>query len=221
MAGNRKSDDAFLTAIIAIFLAAVVGLIALIAQFAVFMFKLISERRRLKKASQSPDNLANHGDASYAVAEPHLGWARNSVACGDYLRARMEYLKCVESLKHADCDQDTRDLVQLEYDNFVKIDPIFQKLMAFLGPFIVENPGVLQSVITKKYESKDWPELYSYTRSIAKEDVYYALYFAAKFGMIERKKKGRSYELRIPKAEVVTEDVPAIAAAPALDEAAR
>ena len=126
----------------------------------------------------------------------HLNWAKQAEKRGDFLAARMEYLKCVESWKQSD------DIIELEkatreYEAFVRRDPVFEKLLSILLPIIKSNPGILQSEIAKQAESVDWATLYDYNRPIAREDVYYALYFAEKFDRITRTKKGRSYELRI------------------------
>ena len=126
----------------------------------------------------------------------HLTWAKQAEKRGDFLAARMEYLKCVESWKQSD------DIIELEkatreYEAFVRRDPVFEKLLSILLPIIKSNPGILQSEIAKQVESVDWATLYDYNRPIAREDVYYALYFAEKFDRITRTKKGRSYELRI------------------------
>ncbi len=126
----------------------------------------------------------------------HLNWAKQAEKRGDFLAARMEYLKCVESWKQSD------DIIELEkatreYEAFVRRDPVFEKLLSILLPIIKSNPGILQSEIAKQVESVDWATLYDYNRPIAREDVYYALYFAEKFDRITRTKKGRSYELRI------------------------
>ena len=126
----------------------------------------------------------------------HLNWAKQAEKRGDFLAARMEYLKCVESWKQSD------DIIELEkatreYEAFVRRDPVFEKLLAILLPIIDSNPSILQSEIAKQAESVDWATLYDYNRPIAREDVYYALYFAEKFDRITRTKKGRSYELRI------------------------
>lgn len=125
----------------------------------------------------------------------HLDWARNAEAQGDFLRARMEYLKCVESWKQAGNATELQKATQ-EYEGFVKRDPIYAALISGLLPIIQANPGILQSAITKNAETMDWASLYNYNRPISKEDIYYALYFAEKFGRIARTKKGRSYELR-------------------------
>jgi len=131
-----------------------------------------------------------NGDAMW-----HLSSARNAEQRGDFLAARMGYLKCVETLRQADDKDDLREASR-EYENFVRRDPIFQKLMSALLPFIEANPGIMQSEITKKFLSVDWSVLYRYDRPVTKEDIYYALYFADKLGSIQRTKKGRSYELR-------------------------
>ena len=126
----------------------------------------------------------------------HLNWAKQAERQGDFLGARMEYLKCVESWKQAGDEIELQKATK-EYESFVKRDPIYQKLISALLPLIQANPGILQSDITKQAEAMDWAALYSHNRPVAKEDIYYALYFADKFGSITRTKKGRSYELRI------------------------
>jgi hypothetical protein len=129
-------------------------------------------------------------------AEYHLACARSAEKGGDYLGARMGYLKCVESLKQAGAITELEDAMG-EYEDFVRRDPIFKKLIAVLIEGIKENPGILQSEITGRAEVMDWSRLYNYDRPIAKDDVYYALYFGDKFGYITRNRKGRSYELRV------------------------
>ena len=127
-------------------------------------------------------------------AEYHLQSARASEKRGDYLGARMGYLKCVESYKQVGATAEL-DKASQEYASFVQRDLFFKKLFEVLNAGIKENPGILQSEITSKAEASDWQHLYNYDRPIAKDDIYYVLYFADKFGYITRKKKGRSYEL--------------------------
>jgi hypothetical protein len=126
----------------------------------------------------------------------HLNWARQAEKQGDFLRARVEYMKCVESWKQAGDEVELQKATK-EYEAFVTRDPIFEKLIAALLPIIQANPGILQSDITKGAESIDWAKLSGHNRPVTKEDIYYALYFADKFGRIIRTKKGRSYELRV------------------------
>lgn len=126
----------------------------------------------------------------------HLNWARQAEKQGDFLAARMEYLKCVESWKQAGDDAELEKATK-EYDEFVRRDPIFEKVISLLLPIIQANPGILQSDIAKQAESMEWATLYNYNRPVAREDIYYALYFADKFSRITRTPKGRSYELRV------------------------
>jgi len=120
--------------------------------------------------------------------------AREAEKKGDYLGARVNFLKCVESYKQANAITEL-EKANKEYEEFVKRDPVFQKLFKVLNAGIKDNPGIIQSEITGKFEVMNWGQLYSYDRPIAKDDVYYVLYFAEKFGYITRTKKGRSYEL--------------------------
>jgi hypothetical protein len=150
----------------------------------------------------------NNISASYTVshwedspglgdARHHLEQARNAERNGDYLAARMSYLKCVETLKQMKALEELKK-ASGEYKKFVKRDPIFGKLVDIFIAGIRENPGILQSDITKKVEDMDWSELYNKNRSIAKDDIRYVLYFAEEFGDVIRKKEGRSYRLYLP-----------------------
>lgn len=128
-----------------------------------------------------------------------LDQAKAAERQGDWLSARMSYMKCVEDLKRSGASEADIQSAMKEYEAFTKRDPIFAKLIARLLPIIKANPGILQSDISKQFLSMEWPELYSYTREVSREDISYALYFADKQGLILRAKKGRSYELRIIK----------------------
>lgn len=123
--------------------------------------------------------------------------ARAAERQGDYLQARVEYMKCIEDIKRSGADEADIQYITREYEDFVRRDPIFIKLISMLLPFIKSNPGVLQSEISKQFISIDWTSLYNYNRPAVKEDIYYALYFAEKFSKIRRVKKGRSYELYV------------------------
>jgi hypothetical protein len=126
----------------------------------------------------------------------HIGLARENKRKNDYLGTRMEYLKAVESFKQANAIKEL-DEANVEYENFVKNDPIFIGLLSVLKAGIESNPGILQSEITNKAVESNWSEVYKYNRPLLKDDIYYVLYFADKFGVIKRIKKGRSYELFI------------------------
>lgn len=129
-----------------------------------------------------------------------LGRAKAAERNGDYLSARVEYMKCIEDLKQSGVSEEQIQYVTKEYEEFVKRDPVFGKLVSALLPIIKGNPGILQSDISKRFLSMEWPSLYGYNRPVAKEDIYYALYFAEKLGKIRRIKKGRSYELYVAEA---------------------
>lgn len=114
----------------------------------------------------------------------------------DYLKARMSYMKSVESFKQADALFE-KEKAEKMFEDFARKDPAFVKLAKIICDVIRVNPGILQSDFTKKLESGDWSDMYEYHRPILKDDVYYVLYFADKLGMIVRNKKGRTYELFI------------------------
>ena len=130
----------------------------------------------------------------------HLNWAREAERNRDFLYTRVEYMKCVESWKQANQSGEYETEFQnatREYEEFVTRDPIYAKLVSVLIPFIKSNPGILQSDISKQFPIMNWAELYQYIRAVSREDISYALYFAAKQGKISRTKKGRSYELYV------------------------
>jgi hypothetical protein len=151
----------------------------------------------LKKTNQPTLQVEEKNSMELAkeIKNIFLDTARAAEKNRDYLRARVQYMKCIEDLKRNGAPQKEIDYIEKEYEEFVKRDPIFRELINRLLPFIKENPGILQSQISKHFQSVEWPELYNYNRPVAKEDIYYALYFADKFGIIQRVKKGRSYQL--------------------------
>jgi predicted transcriptional regulator len=75
-------------------------------------------------------------------------------------------------------------LVKKEYSDFSQIDPLYLDGIRIILPLIKANPGILQTDLYDKVE-------------IMREHVSYILYFAAENGVIERTKKGRSYQIRV------------------------
>ena len=137
----------------------------------------------------------------------YLSHALEAEASEDFLKARVSYMQAVEMLKrYSKKDFNTYiEPLQKMYDEFVLRDPYYKKLMHPLLQIIEKNNGVLQSEITKHFENSDWGTLTFYNRPVLKDDIYYALYFADKFGHIVRVKKGRSYLLYLP--ETVPEQI--------------
>ena len=58
----------------------------------------------------------------------HLQMARNAERQGDFLGARVGYMKCTESWKQ-DGNEAQLESATKEYEEFVKRDPIFRKLI--------------------------------------------------------------------------------------------
>ncbi len=153
-------------------------------------------RYRAKKLEVSVEDLYPAKASTTPSLNLHfIEKAKEAERAGDYLAARVNYMKCMEDLKRSGAPEEVILYAQQEYDNFVRRDPIFKELLSRLILIIEKNPGILQSEITRQFDSMDWPALYSYDRPVAKDDIYYALYFAARFGIIKRLKKGRSYQL--------------------------
>ena len=103
--------------------------------------------------------------------------------------ARSAFLKADESFKQANATKERSEL-QKKFFDCVKEDPVFYKTLNYLSKFIESNPGILQSELIKIVQQPP--------HSISRDDASSTLYFADKFGMITRTKKGRSYELFIP-----------------------
>ena len=122
------------------------------------------------------------GDGLY-----HLDIARNALKAKDFHNARVGYLKSVESWKQANEGtnqwSEELSLAKAEYSNFVQQDPLYLSGLNVILPLIKSTPGTLQ---TELYKLVD----------LQREDISYILYFAADRGVIERTKKGRTYQLR-------------------------
>jgi hypothetical protein len=120
----------------------------------------------------------------------HLRRAREAVSGGNADFARLCYLKAAESWKQANEEEGgkwARELEQAnkEYAAFVQADPAYRSGLAELLPIIQGNPGILQT------------DLYKACPGIERETVSYILYFAASDGVVERTKKGRTYEIKV------------------------
>jgi hypothetical protein len=127
----------------------------------------------------------------------HIEQAKKAERNKDYLGARVSYMQCVESLKHADAPEEL-EKAKKEYVDFVRRDPFFNKLLPVFLEGIKQNPGILQSDVTKKFEDMEWRELRNSDRHFSKDDIRYVLYFAESFGCLIRQKSGRSYRLYLP-----------------------
>ena len=139
----------------------------------------------------------NKSDADVDMADFHIEKAIEAERAGDYLGARVSYMQYVETLKRADQPEALED-AKKKYAEFVKRDPIFNKMLPFFIDGVRQNPGILQSAITAKAEEMDWREIRQYSRTISKDDIRYVFYFAEEFGLLVRQKKGRSYQLYLP-----------------------
>ena len=168
------------------------------------------------KKQQNGDNAVyaqteNETNAEYDLSElpgnvPHfISVALEAESQKDFLAARVNYMKAVEELKRTAETNEYELLiepVQKMYDDFVLRDPVYKYLMSKLLPIIEKQNGILQSEISKDFKATDdWGTLTTGNREVAKDDIYYALYFADRFGHIKRIKKGRSYQLYLPGTE--------------------
>nr|DAP42099.1 MAG TPA: hypothetical protein [Caudoviricetes sp.] len=134
----------------------------------------------------------------------YLACALEAEAQGDFLKARVSYMQATEILKNRCSKNEYKQYMsslQKMYDEFVLRDPYYKELMYRLLQIIEKNNGILQSDITKDFQHADWGKLQQYNRSTLKDDIYYALYFAERFGHVVRIKKGNSYLLYLPGTE--------------------
>ncbi|MHB1397555.1 MAG: hypothetical protein ACYDAI_11570 [Trichloromonadaceae bacterium] len=134
--------------------------------------------------------IYNQGCSRVGDGLLHLDWARKAARSGDTDRARVEYLKAAESWKQANVKDGGKwgkevDAANKEYAAFVETDPSYKNGLATILPIIRANPGILQTDVYKAL-----PEM-------PRETASYVLYFAASTGVVERSKKGRTYELRV------------------------
>lgn len=134
------------------------------------------------------------------MAAEHEQAAQEAINEKDFLAARMHFIKATQALKNAGEEySDHLELLTKEYEEFARHDPTLARILKLVIPHIQNNQGILQSTLAKGLHGSDsWPALYNYDHPLAKDDLYYSLYFGEKFGLITRKKKGRSYELTIP-----------------------
>jgi hypothetical protein len=115
---------------------------------------------------------------------------RRSRAQDDISTARGAYAALAESWKQQNINsggtlQSELDAVKREYSDFVKTDPLYREIKDVAVQAIRERPGMLQT------------EMYTTLSRFSKEDVQYALYFAADHDLIIRTKKGRTYALSL------------------------
>jgi hypothetical protein len=134
--------------------------------------------------------MAAPADRSREIAF-HTDLVRRSCAVGDIATARGAYAALVESWKqhnalHGGAFEAQVDAVKRDYSEFVKSDPVYHAIRQALVQAIRRQPGILQT------------EMYTVLSKVPKEDLQYALYFAADHGFIVRTKKGRTYALSLP-----------------------
>jgi hypothetical protein len=168
---------------------------------AMFIIMFIFIGRKKKQQNQPEYTNADNDDIFKnfpTEALYHLKQAQDSELKNDFLGARVGYMACVDLLKRYKSATPQLEFAKNEYAQFVRRDPIFNKMLPFFLEGVRQNQGILQSDITAKAEDMDWGELKKYNRSISKDDIRYVFYFAEEFGLLIRKKEGRSYRLYLP-----------------------
>ncbi|MCQ2105468.1 MAG: hypothetical protein MJZ26_06720 [Fibrobacter sp.] len=165
----------------------------------------LSKIKEIYSVRKFQNLVEENGTKSLVIGQLERGYKNLRVAqtasdSKDYLRSRLSFMKSVESFKQINAVVELEKVTEM-YKKFVMTDPVFKDLAVVLVEKIKKNPGILQSDITSQMEPGDWGSLYDCDRPVAKEDVYYALYFADEFGIIARKKKGRTYELFVKEHE--------------------
>jgi hypothetical protein len=167
--------------------------------FAIFFIlrKNKPQQKQHQNQPQSPNTESPEGEIDTEMSF-HLKNAHDAELRNDYLAARVEYMACVDSLKRDKKAIPQLEFVKKEYSEFVRRDPIFNKMLPFFLDGVRQNQGILQSDITAKAEDMNWGEIRNYNRPISKDDIRYVFYFAEEFGLLIRKKEGRSYRLYLP-----------------------
>jgi len=136
----------------------------------------------------APELVGTLKDQRFATAFASIEQAEACEASGDFMTARVAYMRAVESITQFDTltDGSVAKVVaefKKAYQTFaLERDPLFKKYLAALLPVIKESPGILQT------------ELYTKT-SVERSDVSYCLYFADAGGLVKREKKGRTYQV--------------------------
>lgn len=133
------------------------------------------------------------------MAAEHENRAEDAVKSRDYLAARVNYMKCLQSLKNAGEDYAHEvKRVEQDYLEFAKTDPILKLILRKAIPQIKASEGMLQSELVKSVaNAASWADLYAYNRPLTRDDLYYALSFGEKLGFITREKKGRSFWISV------------------------
>lgn len=105
---------------------------------------------------------------------------------GDYDWARMALQKIAYSMVGKHVNQEQKERFTQVMTEFSSEDPLYREVMAIALPYIMANPGTMQS------------KIYSHLPNWSEEEVRYVLYFANELGHIHRIKKGSSYKLMPP-----------------------
>lgn len=143
-----------------------------------------------KLKEQHPEHAGKLKNCRLGDAVAHHQYAKRMENRGKYVAARHSYLKFVESVKQFNALNDNEydfllESANDEYYHFVvDRDPIYKDLLNKILPVIKVNQGVLQK------------DFYALVPKIDRSDISYVLYFANKNGVIDRTKKGRTYELK-------------------------
>ena len=125
-------------------------------------------------------------------ADFHRARVRDALQIGDYKQARGAFASWIEMLKQlhgvkAGESHPIVDEAKQAFSKFVRLDPLYLRLVEIVVGAIQKQPGVLQT------------QLYSQFADVPKEDLMYVLYFAEDHGRIMRAKKGRTFSLFLPK----------------------
>jgi hypothetical protein len=120
----------------------------------------------------------------------HLKRARQAVADGDLSKARDEYRRSVNVLKHNNV---TDPALFTEYEEFVKRDPIYKSLAKVFIAGLKENPGITELEMNTTNIIRDWGIRFGLGKEIEPIDRVYFMEFAEKFGYIIRESGNRIY----------------------------
>lgn len=129
--------------------------------------------------------------------EPPLGHEfhyqiQQLISSNNWDAARLMLQKVAYSMPNLDLDVEDKRAFALYVKDFAAIDPLFKQVLSIVFPAVAASPGIKQT------------EVYSLVPDLDKETIRYVLYYAHVLGLIERKKKGSTYQL-FPFVEGVSE----------------
>lgn len=148
--------------------------------------------RKQKKRGKAPRNQNPQAVSTKVESNPdrvEVGTSEDIVrawARGDYQNARKWLQKVAYRMVRPDVTDRQRQVFKQLVAEFAVQDPLYYELLSIIRPAVNQQPGILQSQLTKSIEG------------YSTEHIRYVLYYAHELGDIHRVKHGRTYKLYLP-----------------------